>query len=249
MTIDRHLLAVITLAGMLLDVLGGLYLAYDLLGGSGGPLATLTRWVSYSLAFGLAYGVFLGPIFGFVAGPAFGLALALELGRRDDRGKGRFLARTLPFGLYRGLVLGISAGLALGWRFGLVFAPLSALGLLGAYAIGASPAQVHQGGGRAGYTWRRVRATATRALAVGLAGLAAGLVVGESAATLRFAVEIGILIGIVGGILGAMVPLVESRAARLPPRWLGTFGVVLLLLGVLLQSLQYWTTLLNVPVV
>jgi hypothetical protein len=40
---DRHTLAAINLAGTLLDLLGGLYLAYDLLGGRKGPLRIITR--------------------------------------------------------------------------------------------------------------------------------------------------------------------------------------------------------------
>ena len=34
MTIDRHTLALVSIAGSSLDVLGALYLAYDLLGGA-----------------------------------------------------------------------------------------------------------------------------------------------------------------------------------------------------------------------
>ena len=40
---DKHALALISIIGSSLDVLGALYLAYDLLGGEHGPLRTLTR--------------------------------------------------------------------------------------------------------------------------------------------------------------------------------------------------------------
>jgi len=43
-----------TLRGSGLDVLGSLYLAYDLLGGRHGPLRLLTRAVTYSVVFGSA---------------------------------------------------------------------------------------------------------------------------------------------------------------------------------------------------
>ena len=43
-----------------LDVLGSLYLAYDLLGGQHGPLRLLTRAVTYSIVFGIGYGIGLG---------------------------------------------------------------------------------------------------------------------------------------------------------------------------------------------
>ena len=44
---DKHTLALISIIGSSLDVLGALYLAYDLLGGEHGPLRTLTRAVTY----------------------------------------------------------------------------------------------------------------------------------------------------------------------------------------------------------
>ena len=52
MTIDKHTLAMVSIAGSSLDVLGALYLAYDLLGGEHGPLRTLTRGVTYGVLFG-----------------------------------------------------------------------------------------------------------------------------------------------------------------------------------------------------
>ena len=65
---DHHLVASISIAGSCLDVLGSLYLAYDLLGGQHGPLRLLTRAVTYSILFGLGYGLGLGLIFGAASG-------------------------------------------------------------------------------------------------------------------------------------------------------------------------------------
>jgi hypothetical protein len=248
MVMERHALAAITLTGMLCDVLGGLYLAYDLLGGSKGPLGTITRWVTYSLLFALVYGAVLGPAFGFVAGPALGLALALEVGHLPSTRPAHFLARVVPFGVFRGLALGISAALVYGLRFGVVFGVFSAVGLLAAYLVGSSPTQVHLEDPRPGVTWPRLRATAVRALGVGLAAWAAGQVEGLGGTVLGFSVEIAVVVGVVGAVLAAVVPLVEAWANRLPARRLGAFGVLLLLLGVLLQALQYWLVLLDVPV-
>ena len=42
---DHHTVAAVSIAGTCLDVLGSLYLAYDLLGGQHGPLRLLTRAV------------------------------------------------------------------------------------------------------------------------------------------------------------------------------------------------------------
>jgi hypothetical protein len=62
MTIDRHTLALISIVGGALDMLGALYLAYDLLGGEHGPLRVLTRAVTYGVLFGSGYALALGPV-------------------------------------------------------------------------------------------------------------------------------------------------------------------------------------------
>ena len=78
---DRHTLALISIIGSSLDVLGALYLAYDLLGGEHGPLRTLTRAVTYGTLFGIGFGLALGPIFGLASGVAHGITLAWEFSR------------------------------------------------------------------------------------------------------------------------------------------------------------------------
>src|SRR5258706_2277439 len=86
MIIDKHTLALISIIGCSLDVLGALYLAYDLLGGEHGPLRTLTRGVTYGVLFGTGYGVALGPVFGLASGAAHGITLAWEFSRASRRG-------------------------------------------------------------------------------------------------------------------------------------------------------------------
>src|SRR6202167_4716052 len=81
MTIDKHTLALISIAGSSFDVLGALYLAYDLLGGEHGPLRTLTRAVTYGALFGAGYGLAFGPVFGLASGVAHGITLAWEFSR------------------------------------------------------------------------------------------------------------------------------------------------------------------------
>src|ERR1700739_1419325 len=78
---DPHPVAAVSIVGTCLDVLGSLYLAYDLLGGQHGPLRLLTRAVTYSVVFGIGYGLGLGLFFGLMAGIATGVTLAIELNR------------------------------------------------------------------------------------------------------------------------------------------------------------------------
>jgi len=72
MTIERHTLALVSIVGSSLDVLGALYLAYDLLGGEHGPLRTLPRGITYGMLFGAGYGLAFGPVFGLASGVAHG---------------------------------------------------------------------------------------------------------------------------------------------------------------------------------
>src|SRR5580698_5596274 len=85
MSIDKYTLALISVIGSSLDVLGALYLAYDLLGGEHGPLRTLTRAVTYGVLFGGGYGLALGPVFGVASGVAHGITLAWEFSRASRR--------------------------------------------------------------------------------------------------------------------------------------------------------------------
>src|SRR5215469_14842005 len=49
LVIDHHVIAIMGLLGVLCDLLGGLYLAYDLFGGPHGPLRTLTEIITYTV--------------------------------------------------------------------------------------------------------------------------------------------------------------------------------------------------------
>ena len=78
---DHRTVAIVSITGTCLDVLGSLYLAYDLLGGQHGPLRLLTRAVTYSVVFGIGYGLGLGLFFGLASGIATGITLSIEFSR------------------------------------------------------------------------------------------------------------------------------------------------------------------------
>src|SRR5260370_22993565 len=82
---DFHPVAAVSIPGTCLDVLGSLYLAYDLLGGQHGPLRLLTRAVTYSLVFGVGYGLGLGVFFGLTAGITAGITLSIVFNRGSPR--------------------------------------------------------------------------------------------------------------------------------------------------------------------
>src|SRR5947209_2159577 len=106
MVMDHHTVAVVSVIGICLDVLGGLYLAYDLLGGQHGPLRLLSRIVTYSLVFGIGYGLGLGFFFGVASGAATGFTVALELHRTAVRQDHYSLPWEALFSAIRGFAFG-----------------------------------------------------------------------------------------------------------------------------------------------
>src|ERR1700736_2394915 len=131
---DHHTVAIVSITGSCLDVLGSLYLAYDLLGGQHGPLRLLTRAVTYSVVFGLGYGLGLGLFFGIASGIATGITLSIEL-NRAARGLDHF---SLPweggFSSIRGFAFGSGLYKILGFGFAKAFAILITVGQVFAYS-------------------------------------------------------------------------------------------------------------------
>ena len=82
MNLSRSI-ALLSLGGVVvLDALGGLYLAYDLLGSKRGPLRRLTRLLTNSAIFGLGYGITLGLAYGAAGALVSGPLVDYELRRR-----------------------------------------------------------------------------------------------------------------------------------------------------------------------
>src|SRR5580704_18259596 len=121
MIIDKHTVALVSIIGSSVDVLGALYLAYDLLGGEHGPLRTLTRGVTYAVLFGLGYGLGLGPVFGVATGVVHGFTLGWEFSRasRQKPKQGYWLDTAMS--AIRGLGFGLGASYLFGPRFGITF--------------------------------------------------------------------------------------------------------------------------------
>src|SRR6266496_3760472 len=139
MTIDKHLVALISIIGSSLDVLGALYLAYDLLGGEHGPLRTLTRAVTYGVLFGTGYGLALGPVFGLASGVAHGITLAWEYSRASRGGTKPGFWYDTTMGAIRGGGFALGAAYLYGGTFGATFGALSTVGQAIAYRIGIRP--------------------------------------------------------------------------------------------------------------
>jgi hypothetical protein len=243
---DHHTVAAISIAGTCLSVLGSLYLAYDLLGGRHGPLRLLTRAVTYSIVFGIGYGIGLGLFFGLASGIATGFTLSIEF-NRAARGLDHY---SLPwegvFSAIRGAAFGAGLYRSLGLEFALAFGILITAGQIFAYSRGIHPAMEYAASRRPRLTRRLFWATVIRTVGYIATALVCSAFVHRVDHAWSFATRVGLVTGLVTGVGGTVYPFIEYYADNLPERWLGAFGIGLILFGFALQSLQYWLTLFDV---
>lgn len=245
---DHHTVAAISIAGISLDVLGSLYLAYDLLGGQHGPLRLLTRAVTYSVVFGIGYGIGLGLFFGLASGIATGITIAIEL-NRAARGLDHY---PLPWEAFFAAIRGIAFGAGLypigGFGFAFAFAIFVTIGQVFAYSRGMRPATDYTTSRRPRFTKRQFWGTVLRTLGYIATALICSSLIHHVDHAWSFALRVGLVTGIVTAVGITVNPYIEYYADNLPERRLGVFGIGLILCGFTLQSIQYWLALLNVHV-
>ena len=245
MTIDRHTLALISIVGSSLDVLGALYLAYDLLGGEHGPLRTLTRAVTYGALFGTGYGLALGPVFGLASGLAHGITLAWELSRASRHRPEPGLWYDAAMSAIRGAGFALGTAYLYGPAFGATFGALSTLGQVVAYRAGIRPTLDYQPDTRLHLSRLQILAAVNRAVGYAAAGFISAWTAHQRVHALSVGLKDGLAIGLVTVIASSCVPLVEWGADHVPEKRMGVFGVALILIGFALQSVQYWVALLD----
>jgi hypothetical protein len=244
--VDHHTVAAVSITGTCLDVLGSLYLAYDLLGGQHGPLRLLTRAVTYSLVFGIGYGFGLGLFFGLASGIATGVTLSIELSRAS-RGREHYsLFWEGLFSAIRGFAFGAGLYRILGFGFAIAFAILITLGQILAYSRGMRPDMDYSASRRPRLTRRQFWGTVVRTLGYIATALICSTFIHHLEHPWSFAIRVGLVTGVVTGVGATVNPYIEYYADNLPERWLGVFGIGLILCGFALQSLQYWLALFDV---
>ena len=248
MIVDKHTLALISIIGSSLDVLGALYLAYDLLGGEHGPLRTLTRAVSYGVLFGIGYGLVLGPVFGVASGVAHGITLAFEFSRASKHEVKPGFWRDIAMSAIRGAGFALGASYAFGARFGITFGVLSTAGQAIAYRFGIRPDAEYRPATRPRVTRFQLLAALNRAVGYAVTGYVSSLVAQQREHAIAVGLKTGLAIGVVTAIFGSCTPFIEWMADHVPVRRMGVFGIALILVGFTLQSVQYWLTLLDVTV-
>jgi hypothetical protein len=243
---DHHTVAAINIAGTCLDVLGSLYLAYDLLGGQHGPLRLLTRAVTYSIVFGVGYGIGLGLFFGLASGVATGVTASIELNRAARGLKHYSLPWEGVFAAIRGLAFGAGLYHSLGFGFAIAFALLITVGQIVAYSRGMRPGLDYVANRRPRLTRRQFWGTVVRTIGYTATALGCSALVHHVDHAWAFALRVGLVTGIITGVGVTLNPYIEYYADNLAERRLGAFGIALILCGFAMQSFQYWLALFDV---
>jgi hypothetical protein len=243
---DHYTVAAVSITGSCLDVLGTLYLAYDLLGGQHGPLRLLTRAVTYSIVFGIGYGIGLGLFFGLASGAATGITIAIELRRAARSGDHYSLPWEALFSAIRGFAFGAGLYWTLGLRFATAFGVLITVGQILAYARGIRPGMDYAASRRPRLTRRQFWASVVRTIGYVAAAVLCSALVRHVSNVWSFAIRVGLVTGLVTTVGQVVNPYIEYYADNLPERRLGVFGIGLILCGFGLQSFQYWLALFDV---
>lgn len=245
---DHHTVATVSIAGSGLDVLGSLYLAYDLLGGQHGPLRLLTRAVTYSVVFGIGYGLGLGFFFGLTTGAATGVTVAIELSRMARRQDHYPLFWEGVFSAIRGVAFGAGLYPYVGFRFAAAFGTLITLGQILAYSRGLRPSVDYGPSRRPRLSRRQFWAAVVRTVGYITTALICSAFVQHLEHPWLFALRLGMVTGLVTAAGNALGPFIEYFSENLPARSMGAFGIGLIFVGFALQSFQYWLAVMDVPI-
>lgn len=241
---DNHLSAVITLIGMACDVLGGLYLAYDLLGGENGPLAQLTKIVNYSVLMILLFLFPMGLKFSLIVGIAFGTALGMQFDRigKNIPDTNRFL-----FGV--ATLRAVATGIAVSLKAPLVLAIVIAVGVFTMSIVlpkmRISPTTLYQSSKKPQLNFKQLAIAfilAATATAVGVFGAS---ITGGDKSTVYFSVLFGITFGMAVMVVTTVSPLIEWYSDHLPQKSFGTAGVFLFISGFIIQAIPSVATIFD----
>lgn len=247
--LTHRVIAETALAGMGIDVLGGCYLAYDLLGGKRGPLRTLVRAAAYTVMFYIGYGALLGWRYAIIASIGMGALLALEFRKpleTEKLGKFEKHLRIFFFGMSRGLVLGVASTAVASMTFAIIFGLFSGIGLAATYVIGFAPVSDYMTEHRPRLSRHKILASLWRVIAVSVAGVIAGYF--SASGQLEMELKLGCAAGVVSALVSLFSAPLEWWVENLPDRRLGLFGIMLIFIGMVLQSVQYWVVVLDISI-
>jgi hypothetical protein len=248
----QHWEAWCNLGGSLLGSLGGLYLTYDILGGKRGPLAGVTRIVTYAALFSIVYGLGLGVRFGLIASLGMGIVLGfdfdLEARRVRARKKSRHWLMHIVIVSSYALVLSLGLMAITNGRTFLFIFPTYAAFMIGVYLLGWSPAQNRFISKYPVFRLDYLFLSVMRGVGGGFcywAGTSLDSMITNQVCFLVPVWRVALTIGSGSLFVGAFTPCVEWWLERFSVRWMAVVGVVFAILGFLIQALPNWVILLK----
>ena len=232
------------MVGMTFDSVGGLYLAYDLLGGEDGPLSRLTRIVNYSLMFFVIYLLGFSLKFALIGSIGLGTSAALQMQRISHQKD-----ETVPF------MIGISIlrGLSVGWAS--CYVPLlhSCDGAGTGVFLMSLIFPLLKISPRLWYEPGTVRPTINRKklLASFLIGcMISGMVIvgeffGGDMHALHKAARVALVVTLGSVCINTFSPTIEWYADNVPDKRMGYIGAIMFMLGFAIQSIPSLCILLQ----
>ncbi len=249
----QHWEAWCNLGGSLLGALGGLYLTYDLLGGKDGPLAGVTRVVTYMFLYGIPFCLGLGLKFGLVAGLGMGIILGVdyyqEARRIHTKGKPMSWSTMVLLALARAFVLALALWTITNGPIAGLFFLFNGLFLTGTYFLGWSTTKERELSPqlvvfRPASFWLAV----ARGIGAGLSfWISCYLVSGVTTSTFPLASfwRVGLTIWISSFFITCFTPWVEWRMEHMSRRVMSIVGLFFAIIGFLIQALPNWLVLLQ----
>lgn len=241
---DNHFAAVVTLIGMACDVLGGLYLAYDLLGGENGPLARLTKIVNYSLLMVLLFLLTMGLKFALIVGIAFGTALGMHFDRigKNIPDTNRFL-----FGV--AVLRSVATGIAVSLKATPVLAILIAVAVFAMSLLlpkmHLSPTTLYQSSRKPQLNFKQLAIALVLAATATIVGVFGASITGGDKSTIHFSILFGVTFGMTVMVVTSVSPLIEWYSDHLPQKSFGTAGIVLFISGFIIQAIPSIATIFD----
>lgn len=232
---EPHFSAQLTLLGMACDVVGGIYLAYDLLGGEKGPLNTFFRLVNYSVLAVLIFCISLGPKFALPAGIGIGCAFGLHLENASRANKDSFLF-LLKLGLIRAVGIGTGVWIngfpKMAWLMAAIVIVMSLL----LPRMGISPAVVYQSEKKPQLKKKQLLIAGVLGGVAMITALIGAAFTGQSM-VFQFAIRMGLTFACTTLIVTTLSPIIEWYADNLPPKTFGFIGAILFVVGFSIQAL------------
>ncbi len=232
---EPHFAAELTLLGMACDVVGGIYLAYDLLGGEKGPLNTFFRLVNYSLLAVLIFCISLGPKFALPAGLGIGCAFGLHLENASRSNQDSFLF-LFKLGLIRAVGIGLGVWVNGYPKMAWIMAAFVMLISLILPRMGISPAAVYQSEKKPQLKKKQLIIAAVLGGIAMTTALIGAAFTGQSV-MFHFAVRMGLTFACTTLIITTLSPIIEWYADNLPPKTFGFIGALLFVIGFSIQAL------------